>query len=132
MGGDAGRARRIQTHIEGERDAIGTEVLEPGSHLIRLDQRGAADHDPGDAEVEHLRNRGGIAQTSAHLQFDAGLGGEFGDDRAIAGASVARAVEIDHVQPIGAVDPDTWRAARAARCRSCVTAAKSPCSSLTQ
>ena len=100
---DARCARLIETHVEGERDAIGTELLEPASHLLRFDERGAADHHPGDAELEHLRNRGGVAQTAAHLQSDAGLGGEIGDDRAIAAASLARAVEIDHVQPIGAV-----------------------------
>ena len=102
MSGHARCACRVEADVESQRDLFGPEVFEPGSDLFRLDESGAADDDSGDAEVEHLRDRGGIAQSSAHLELDGILGGEVGDDGAVCAAAVARAVEVDDVQPIGA------------------------------
>ena len=102
--GEAGRTGRVEPHVEREHDARRAELAQPGPHLLGLSHRRAADHDAGDAAPQHLRHRGGIAQAAAHLQIDAAVGRrQFADDVEVAARAVTGAVQVDHVQPFGAI-----------------------------
>ena len=57
-------------HIECQGDALRAEVLKPASTCSDLRDRRAADHDPCDPELQHLRERRGVAQAAAHLQIE--------------------------------------------------------------
>ncbi len=83
-------------------------MRKPRLHLLDLQDRRTTDHRAGDAGVEHLRERGGVAQAAADLQIHRLGRREFDDDRAIAERSVARAIQIDNVQPVGAGTSRYW------------------------
>jgi hypothetical protein len=96
------RAHRIQAHVERQDHALRAEVIEPRAHEIDPSDRGASDHGTADACVQNLRDRVGISQASADLKHDCGLPRQLDDDVAIAAGTVACAVQVDDMQPVGA------------------------------
>ena len=100
---DARRAQGIEAHVESQDDSLRAEVLEPRSHEIDAGNGGAADHGAADAGVQHLRQGQRIAQAATHLQRHRALSCQFENDFAIAVVAVPSTVQIDDVQPVGAI-----------------------------
>ncbi len=94
-----GTPRSVIAHIEGEADARRTELREPRNHLLRLFGREAADHHALDPAAQQILDDGRGAHAAADLDPDGRLRGEPFDDGAIGERAVARAVQIDDVQP---------------------------------
>ena len=69
---------------------------------LRLDQRGRADHQPAQTEIQQLANRLLIANPAAQLALDVDLRQDFLDAREIYGQSLAGPFQIDDVQMPGA------------------------------
>src|ERR1700679_1262025 len=103
MGRDPWNTAGIQTHVERQGNMFRPEVIEPVSDLLYVSDGRAADHRARDPQVQHPGDGGGIAQAAAHLQIDASPAGQLRDDALVAETAVLGAVEIDDVQPIGAV-----------------------------
>ncbi len=102
VGRDPRYACRIDAHIEGQRDSLRAEMLQPALHLLHLGESSAADHHARCACIQHQLERRSIAQTASDLQLDGPLRSQPHDDCLIVELSVAGAVEIDDVQPVGA------------------------------
>ena len=134
MSGDARRAVRVQPHVEGQRQALRAEVIEPGPHLLDAASRAALPITTrATPSVQHLRDRRGIAQSAAHLHLERGLRRQSHDDGAIAGAAVLRAPSRSTTCSQSAPRPRYFAASTCGiRRRSGSRAAKSPCSSRTQ
>jgi hypothetical protein len=96
---DARRAASVEPHVEREADLVGAEARHPGRYLRGLFDGRAADHDAIDAMAQQVVDDRQCAQAATDLQVHRLLAGEPNDDVAVREPTVARAVEVDDVQP---------------------------------
>ena len=83
----------------GEADALGAELHDPLRDRRRLLHRRAADDDTVDAVAQQVVDHGQRTHAASDLQVDRVLARETQQQRTVRELPVARAVEIDDVQP---------------------------------
>ena len=92
----------VEADVEGERELIAAETIEPGSDVRRLRHCGTANDHARYAGFKHALDRLRIPKAAADLQFQASQFRQSFGDGHIAANPVLGAVEVDHVQPVRA------------------------------
>jgi hypothetical protein len=98
MRGEQRCAAIVDTNVERERDALGSELGEPGGDEVGLTDGKAADDDPR-CDRQYSLEVGTTAHAAAELHFDPGCRAHSRDERKVHGRAALRAIEIDDVEP---------------------------------
>ena len=92
----------MQTNVECEANTLGAVTVEPVRDGLRLLDGGAADDDAGDASLKQGFDDLQGADATANLEVDLARRGKIENEATIRERTVARAIEVDQMQPWGA------------------------------